>query len=69
LLSKSLVLLGEATDMGLLGQEHVEDADGFLAVTHDDETNLMACLLAREMGAKRCVALMHQTQAIDMCKR
>lgn len=52
-----LVLHGDATDEGLLEDENVEGADVFLALTSDDENNIMAALLAKRMGAHRVMAL------------
>ncbi|HEY0201990.1 MAG TPA: Trk system potassium transporter TrkA, partial [Burkholderiaceae bacterium] len=55
--SQVLVLQGDATDAGLLGDEGVEEVDLFLALTQDDEDNIMSSLLAKRMGARRVLAL------------
>ncbi len=52
-----LVLQGDATDEGLLEDENVDTIDVFLALTNDDEDNIMASLLAKRMGAHRVMAL------------
>ena len=49
----TLVLQGDSTDEELLEEENVRDVDLFLALTSDDEDNIMACLLAKRMGARR----------------
>jgi len=59
-LEKTLVLQGDATDEDLLVAEAIEDTDIFLALTNDDENNIMAALLARRMGARRVVALINR---------
>ena len=41
-----------STDEDLLGDENVQDMDLFLALTSDDEDNIMACLLAKRLGAQ-----------------
>ena len=46
------VVHGDATDMSVLASEGVGDARTFVALTGNDETNLMACLLAQELGAQ-----------------
>jgi trk system potassium uptake protein TrkA len=51
-----LVLQGDATDEDLLGDENVQEMDLFAALTNDDEDNIMACLLAKRMGARRVLA-------------
>lgn len=59
-LSHTLVLAGDATDESLLGDEHVNDMDLFIALTSDDEDNIMASLLAKKMGARRVIALINR---------
>ena len=51
--NKTLVLQGDATDQEMLNEERIEDVDLFVAVTNDDEANIMAALLAKRMGAKK----------------
>ncbi len=55
-----LVLQGDATDGELLDDENVRDCDLFLALTGDDEDNIMSCLLAKRMGARRVLALINR---------
>jgi trk system potassium uptake protein TrkA len=55
--SRTLILNGDATDEDLLDDENVSDMDMFLALTNDDENNIMSSLLAKRMGARRVVAL------------
>ncbi len=55
--TRTLVLNGDATDEDLLDEENVGDMDMFLALTNDDENNIMASLLAKRMGARRVAAL------------
>jgi trk system potassium uptake protein len=64
--SKSLVLQGDATDEDLLSDEAVGDMDLFIAVTNDDENNIMAALLAKRLGAKRVIALINRKAYADM---
>ena len=59
-LSQTLILLGDATDEDLLGDEHVADMDLFVSLTNDDEDNIMASLLAKKMGARRVIALINR---------
>ncbi len=51
-LRHALVLHGEGSDSDLLESEGVAEMDGFVAMAHDEETNIMACLLARHHGAR-----------------
>jgi trk system potassium uptake protein TrkA len=63
---KTLVLHGDTTDEDLLEAENVEDTDLFLALTSDDEDNIMSCLLAKRMGAKRVLALINRRAYADL---
>lgn len=58
--SHVLVLHGDSTDEDLLGDENVGECDLFLSLTSDDEDNIMACLLAKRMGARRVLALINR---------
>jgi trk system potassium uptake protein TrkA len=49
-------LLGNATDSNLLEQAETDKADLFLAITNHDETNIISCLLAGQLGAAKKIA-------------
>ncbi|MDM0115539.1 Trk system potassium transporter TrkA [Variovorax sp. J22R133] len=55
-----LVLHGDGTDEDMLEDEGIEYIDLFLALTSDDEDNIMASLLAKRMGATRVLALINR---------
>ncbi len=65
-LSNSLVLLGDATDEELLEQENIAEMDLFLALTNDDEDNIMSGSLAKRLGCKRVVALINRRAYAEM---
>ena len=65
-LDNTLVLQGDATDEELLEQENIGEMDLFLAVTNDDEDNIMAGSLAKRLGSKRVVALINRRAYADM---
>ncbi len=65
-LSDTLVLVGEATDENLLMQENIDEIDMFLALTNDDEDNIMAASLAKRLGCKRVLALINRRAYADM---
>ena len=64
--SQVLVLHGDSTDEDLLSDENVAEMDLFLALTSDDEDNIMACLLAKRMGAQRVFALINRRAYADL---
>lgn len=60
-LDKVMVLHGDGTDTEMLESENVNEMDAFIALTNDEETNVMSCLLARRLGAKKTLALIRRT--------
>ena len=54
--TEALVLEGDGTDVELLNTAGVDRADWVLAVTGQDEDNLVACQLATTLGANRVLA-------------
>lgn len=65
-LNQTLVLLGDATDEELLEQENIAEMDLFLALTNDDEDNIMAGSLAKRLGCNRVVALINRRAYAEM---
>ncbi|OMG56149.1 Trk system potassium transport protein TrkA [Azonexus hydrophilus] len=65
-LNDTLVLYGDATDEDLLEQENIAEMDLFLAMTNDDEDNIMAGSLAKRLGCKRVVALINRRAYAEM---
>jgi len=54
------VVHGDGTDASLLEEEQIGDYDLLVALTHEDEVNLMAALLAGRAGAVRTGCLVHR---------
>jgi trk system potassium uptake protein len=69
MLPHALVLKGDATDLELLQMEGVEGVDGFAALTDRDEVNMLVALLARSLGARRVIPLIHQTSYMTLVGR
>jgi len=61
-----LVLQGDGTDEELLGDENVDDMDMFLALTSDDEDNILSAMLAKRLGARRVLALINRRAYADL---
>jgi trk system potassium uptake protein TrkA len=57
---RALVLRGDATYQDLLIEENVAEMDTFIAVTEDEETNVMISLLAKKMGVRRVITLVNK---------
>lgn len=65
-LSNSVVLLGSASDRDLLLEENIGDVDLFLALTNDDEANIMSSLLAKRLGARKVMTLINNPAYVDL---
>jgi len=58
--ASTLILQGDSTDEELMEDENVREMDLFIALTSDDEDNILACLLAKKLGARRVIALINR---------
>ncbi len=65
-LNKTVVLHGSASDQELLVSENIEDTDVFLALTNDDEANIMSSMLAKRLGARKVMALINNPAYVDL---
>lgn len=59
--SEVMVLEGDATDLDLLAEERIGEANVFIATSGDDEKNMVACLLAHSLGTERTMALVNKS--------
>jgi trk system potassium uptake protein TrkA len=65
-LDRAIVLHGGASDQDLLVSENIENADLFLALTNDDEANIMASLLAKKLGVRKVMTLISNAAYVDL---
>ncbi|ABA71758.1 Trk system potassium transporter TrkA [Pseudomonas fluorescens] len=65
-LDSTVVLQGSASDRDLLLEENIADADIFLALTNDDEANIMSSLLAKRLGAKKVMTIINNPAYVDL---
>ena len=68
-LQNCTVINADATSLHELKEENVGQADFFVAATADDEDNVMACLQARDLGAKACLTLIHRADYASAIQR
>ena len=59
-MDKTIVLNGDVLDPEILEEASAETAETVVAVTDDDETNILASLLAKKHGAKRAITLINK---------
>jgi trk system potassium uptake protein len=61
-LSSSIVINGDALDEEILKEANIDDSETVLALTNDDENNIMACVLAEKSGKnKRTIAIVNKS--------
>ncbi len=65
-LDNTIVLQGSASDQELLLEENIEDTDVFLALTNNDEANIMASMLAKRLGARKVMAIINNPAYADL---
>lgn len=63
------ILHGDATDMTLLKSERCGRARSFAALTGHDDTNLMASLLAQELGVQQVVPMVQRAETTHLWRR
>jgi trk system potassium uptake protein TrkA len=69
ILDKTVVLHADGTDQRILEEENIEGVDAFLALTNDDEDNIIAALLAKRLGARKVVALINRLNYLPLAQR
>ncbi|MEX2303020.1 MAG: Trk system potassium transporter TrkA [Bryobacterales bacterium] len=69
ILNRTIVVHGDGTDQATLEGANIEGVDAFLALTNDDEDNIIASLLARRLGARKVVALINRLNYLPMVQR
>ena len=65
-LKKALVLQGDATDAELLIEENIDNTDIFCSLTNADEVNIISCMLAKRLGAKKVMSLTNRPAYVDL---
>src|SRR3989338_2008527 len=56
-----LAIRGDATEPDVLEHAGIKTADAVVAVTSSDETNIIVCLLAKNLGCKKVIARLGQS--------
>ena len=68
-LKQGLVLCGDGTDMDLLSEEGVGEADVVICITEDDKLNLLLALLAKHLGAKKTIVRVARNEYIELMEK
>jgi trk system potassium uptake protein TrkA len=65
-LEHCVVLEGDITDADLLAEEEIGRQDVVIALTGEDDANILACLFAKGVGAKETVAVVHRLALLPL---
>ena len=69
MLENGLVLCGDGTDIDLLTEEGVAEADVVVCITEDDKLNLLLALLAKHLGAKKTIVRVTRNEYIELMEK
>ena len=65
-LKDTMVINADCTDTEFLKAENIQDVDSFIAVTHDERTNILSGMLAHQMGAKQTIIHINTTEYLPL---
>ncbi|MBE9546642.1 MAG: Trk system potassium transporter TrkA [Proteobacteria bacterium] len=65
-LNKTVVLHGDGTSEELLKEENIQDTDYFIAVTSDEEANILGALVAKQLGARKAISLINRADYVHL---
>jgi trk system potassium uptake protein len=68
LLNNTLILQGDGTDQDLLKEENIGDMDVVVAVTGDEETNILCSLLAKSLGAAMTITRINKAAYLPVVR-
>ncbi|PPR47466.1 MAG: Trk system potassium uptake protein TrkA [Alphaproteobacteria bacterium MarineAlpha5_Bin9] len=60
-LKKLTVFNGDALETNILEEVDISNSDNLIAITNDDEVNILASLLAKKAGCKSCMTLVNKS--------
>ena len=60
MLERCVVLNDDISDESLLENEGIDDVDYFCSVTNDDQMNILSSKLAKDLGAKKSIAIINK---------
>lgn len=65
---RAMIVNGDGRDLELLQDENIRSAQAFLALTDNSESNILACLAAKRLGVRKTVAMIENTDYINMAE-
>ena len=68
LVKNTVVVHADGTDQRTLVEENIEGIDAYLALTGDDEDNIISSLLSKRLGARKAIALVNRLDFLPMAQ-
>lgn len=65
---RTLIINGEGHDMDLLNDEGFNHLEAFIALTSNDEENILSCVSARRNGVRKTIAQVENLDYLDMAE-
>lgn len=62
------VVFGDGRNTDFLSEENIKDYDAFIALTESDETNVLACVIARKFGVEKTIAEVENLEYIRLAE-
>lgn len=59
---------GDATDLEFIAELDIKKASAFVAVTSNDNINLMACQIAKELYGLKAIARLYNAERESICR-
>lgn len=66
--SDTMVIHGDGRDISLLEEEGIRNAQAFVALTGNAETNILACLTAKRLGVHKTIATVENLDYVNMAE-
>lgn len=63
------IVCGDGSDVNLLKEERIINYDAVISVTGNSETNIFTCLLAKELGVKKTIAMVENIGLFDYSQK
>ena len=64
----TMVIQGDARDLGLLQDEGIQNTQAFVALTENAEANILACLTAKRLGVRKTIAMVENLDYVEMAE-
>lgn len=61
-----MVINGDPTDEEVLDEAGIDGCDAFISAAEDDEDNILCCIMAKRLGAKKVVTLTYKPEYIKI---